>query len=122
MSSLGEKPLLMAELMFWLSSAMRAADVLTSSTRELNSKVDELRWVARAASSWVKPAVSVLPCSTSWARAAWSSGLLAMSSKPARNPEISLESPSSDGSSKASSMRESTLWLCCSPASTACSW
>ena len=122
MSSLGEKPLLMADVMFWLSSAIWAAAPFTSPTRASSSAIDDVRWVARAASSWVKPAASVLPCSTSWARAAMSSGLLATSSKPARKPEISLDSPSSDGSSKASSTRDRTLWLCVSPASTACSW
>ncbi len=82
----------------------------------------ELRWVTSAASSWVKPAASVLPCSTSWERAARSSGLLATSSNPARNEEMSLDRPLSDGSSKDSSTRDSTLWLSFSPASTACSW
>ena len=108
--------------MFWFSSATWAADSLTSPTSEVSSSMLEERWVASAASSWVKPAASVLPCSTSWARAAGSSGLLATSSKPARKPEMSLDRPSSDGSSKASSMRDSTLWLSVSPASTACSW
>ncbi len=115
MSSLGEKPLLMAEVMFWFSSATRAAASLTSSTMEASSSMDEERWVARAASSWAKPAASVLACSTSWARAARSSGLLATSSKAARKPAMSLDSPSSDGSSKASSMRDSTLWLSLQP-------